>query len=255
MVCGGGGHPCRLPFVARMSQAGRKHDASTGRGCSGGGGWFPLSGPHTPQVGYFTSVSCGPMSPRPPPVRRRIGPCLLAFFPWRVGLLCSLFFFSTARCPSLPLTRRSVLCPPRMSPRRLLAVLAPFLGGWGRRGWGKGGRPRCPSSGVSTSQARCRHEAQHLSLCRGPGGCRVAPVVALPTLRSDPRGPPLLGLARRVLPMGTIAWSVPHPLSAASTPCRFVLGGGGAVRPSLPASPTLGGAGVCGGGGHVVSPS
>ena len=29
--------------------------------------------------------------------------------------------------------------PPPMSPRRLLAVLTPFLGGWGRRGWGGGG--------------------------------------------------------------------------------------------------------------------
>ena len=59
--------------------------------------------------------------------------------------------------------------PPPMSPRRLLAVLTPFLGGWGRRGWGVGGRPRCLSSRVSTSQARRKHEARHLSLCRGGG--------------------------------------------------------------------------------------
>ena len=64
-----------------------------------------------------------------------------------------------------------------------------------------------------------------------------------------PPVPPPLGLARRVLPTGTVVWSVPHPLSAASLPCRFVLGGGGgAVRPSLPSSPTLGGAEVYGGG-------
>ena len=53
-------------------------------------------------------------------------------------------------------------------------------------------------------------------------------------------------------------WSVPHPLSAASPYCRFVLGGGGggAVRPSLPSSPTLGGGGgVWGGGNLVVTPS
>ena len=72
-----------------------------------------------------------------------------------------------------------------------------------------------------------------------------------------PPVPPPLGLARRVLPTGTVVWSVPHPLSAASPPCRFVLGGGGgggAVRPSLPSSPTLGGGEVCGGGGACRLP-
>ena len=67
---------------------------------------------------------------------------------------------------------------------------------------------------------------------------------------------PPLGLARRVLPTGTVVWSVPHPLSAASPPCCFVLGGGGggAFRPPLPSSPTLGGAEVCGGGGGRPCP-
>ena len=64
---------------------------------------------------------------------------------------------------------------------------------------------------------------------------------------------PPLGLARRVLSSGTVVWSVPHPLAAASPPCRFVLGGGGAFRPPLPASPTLGGAEVWGGGGAPLS--
>ena len=64
---------------------------------------------------------------------------------------------------------------------------------------------------------------------------------------APPMVPPL-GLARRVLSTGTVVWSVPHPLAAASPPCRFVLGGGGVSAP-LPASPTLGGAGVWGGGG------
>ena len=65
------------------------------------------------------------------------------------------------------------------------------------------------------------------------------------------------GLARRVPSTGTVVWSVPHPLTAASPPCRFVLGGGPLFAPPLPASPTLGGAGVCGGGrgAHVVFPS
>ena len=46
-VCGGGGGACRRPFVARMSQARRKHDASRGEalGCKGGGGFSPLGLP------------------------------------------------------------------------------------------------------------------------------------------------------------------------------------------------------------------
>ena len=48
-------------------------------------------------------------------------------------------------------------------------------------------------------------------------------------------------------------WSVRHPLSAASPPCRFVLGGRGAVRPSLPSSATLGGVEVCLWGGGLSS--
>ena len=49
---------------------------------------------------------------------------------------------------------------------------------------------------------------------------------------------PPLGLAQRVLPLGTVVWSVAHPLSAASPPCRVALGGGSAFRyrhpPCLP---------------------
>ena len=165
------------------------------------------------------------------------------------ALACFVFFFflllvsppGVSVCP-LPLP---------MYPRRLLAVLAPFLGGRGRWGWGGGGRPRCLPSGVSTSRAWRRHEAQHLPLCRGGGGLPCGP-------RRRPSypafAPPVfspLGLARRVLPSGMVEWSVPHPLSAASPPCRFVLGGGGgASRFPLPSSPTLGGAEVCGGGGR-----
>ena len=106
--------------------------------------------------------SCHPVPP--PPVRCGVGPCLLAFVPrgvplsrapcraswlppcpvypcclpllWRVGVLCCLFFFF--RLSSLPPAFRSVLCPPPMSPRCLLAVLALFLGGWRRRGRGGG---------------------------------------------------------------------------------------------------------------------
>ena len=75
-------------------------------------------------------------------------------------------------------------------------------------------------------------------------------IVALPTLRSLPRCPPPLGLARRVLPSGTVVWSVPHPLSAASPPCRCVLGRGGRCPPLPSFTPhPWGGGGVSGGGG------
>ena len=106
---------------------------------------------------------------------------------------------------------------------------------------------------AGTTQARRRHEARHPSLCTGGGvpcGSRRRP--SYPAF-APPVVPPL-GLARRVLSTGTVVWSVPHPLAAASPPCRFVLGGRGAFRPPLPASPTLGGAEVCvgGGGGALV---
>ena len=68
-------------------------------------------------------------------------------------------------------------------------------------------------------------------------------------------GVPPLGRARRVLPLGTVVWSVPHPLSAASPPCRFVLGGGPRSATIIPHP--WGGGGVWGGGGGalVVFPS
>ena len=87
-----------------------------------------------------------------------------------------------------------------------------------------------------------------------PRGSRRRPFY--PVLAPPVVPPP--GLARRVPPSGTVVWSVPHPLTAASLPCRVVLGGGGRFSPPpLPAFPVLGGAGVGGGGrgAHVVSPS
>ena len=65
-----------------------------------------------------------------------------------------------------------------------------------------------------------------------------------------PPVPPPRGLARRVLPWGTVVWSVPHLLSAASPPCCFVLGRGGRCPP-LPSFilHPWGGGGVCVGGG------
>ena len=61
---------------------------------------------------------------------------------------------------------------------------------------------------------------------------------------------PPLGLARRVLSTGTVVWSVPHPLAAASPPCRFVLGGGRFSPPPTCIPNPWGGGGVWGGGGR-----
>ena len=151
------------------------------------------------------------------------------------------------RClPTLPLCPRggggggALSAPPYLHP--------PPLGGRRCVGGGEAlsSSLRCTHV-AGTTQARRRHEARHLSLCKGGGmpcGSRRRP--SYPAL-APPVVPPL-GLARRVLSTGTVVWSVPHPLAAASPPCRFVLGGGGAFGPPLPASPTLGGAEVCGGG-------
>ena len=106
---------------------------------------------------------------------------------------------------------------------------------------------------ASTAQAR---GAALVPLQGGGGASRVAPVIALPTLRSLPRCPPRWGLhgacflrARSCGPSRTLSPLPPH-LAALSS------GGGAAVRPSLPSPPTLGGAEVCvGGGGLVVFPS
>ena len=93
-----------------------------------------------------------------------------------------------------------------------------------------------------------------LVILQGIGARLVAPVFAVPTLRS-PRCPPRRGLhgacfpwARSCGPSRTL--SPPSPLFAALSS-----GGGAAVRPSLPASPTLGGGEARGGGGLVIFPS
>ena len=104
---------------------------------------------------------------------------------------------------------------------------------------------------AGTTQARRRHKARHLSLRRGGGmPCGSHRRPSYPAF-APPVVPPL-GLAQRVLPTGTVVWSVPHPLAAASPPCRFVLGEGGRFLPPPTCIPHPGGAEVCvfGGGGR-----
>ena len=88
---------------------------------------------------------------------------------------------------------------------------------------GGGGLPRCLSPGVSTSRARCRHEARHWSLCRWGGASRVPPVVALPFLRSHPRWSPRWDLhgacslwARSCGPSRNLSPLPPHPAALSS---------------------------------------
>jgi hypothetical protein len=234
---GGGGRPRCPSSGVSTSQARRRQEARHLSLCRGGGlaVWLPSS-PFLPCV----------RSPGAPPV----GACTAraSYGHGRVVRPAP-----SLRClPTLPLCPRGggpLSAPPYLHP--------PPLGGR-RCVWGGGGLSsslRCTHV-AGTTLARRRHEARHLSLCRGGGmpcGSRRRP--SYPAF-APPVVPPL-GLARRVLSSGTVVWSVPHPLAAASPPCRFVLGGGGAFRPPLPTSPTLGGAGVCGGGrgAHVVFPS
>ena len=156
--------------------------------------------------------------------------------PWHVGLS------SAPPPPPCPLATSSLSSP-----------LSWVGGGEG----GGGGGPRCPSSAVSTSQARRRHEARHLSLCRGGGGlpCSFRRRPSYPAFA--PPVPPPLGLARRVLPTGTVVWSVPHPLFRCLPTLPLCPRGGGGRCPPLPSfiSHPWGGGGVWGGGGLVVFPS
>ena len=167
--------------------------------------------------------------------------------------------------PSAP----TYLSPPlatRLSPRRFSLSSAPPpvplpsprcprpLPGWvGEKGVGGGASSLSVlwrKHVASTSQAR---GAALVPLLVGGGACRVARVIALPTPCLQPRCPPPLGLARRVLPTGTVVWSVPHPLSAASPPYRLVLGGGGRCPPLPTFTSQPWGGGVVLGGGALSS--
>ena len=107
---------------------------------------------------------------------------------------------------------------------------------------------------AGTTEARRRHEARHLSLCRGGGACLVAPVVALPTLRSHPRWSPRWGLhgvsslrARSCGPSRTPSLLPPHPAALSS--------GGGRFSPPPYLHPPLLGGRRCVWGGEALSSS
>ena len=136
----------------------------------------------------------------------------------------------------------------RLPPSPLARCPRPFPWWVWELGVGRGGRPRCPSSGVSTSQARHLHVARHLSFCWGVGHAAWPPSSPFPLCVAPPVPPPP-GPARRLLPLGTVVWCVPHPHPAAPPSCRFVLGRGGRCPPLPSCIPhPLGGGGAWGGG-------
>ena len=107
------------------------------------GSCHPGPPPFTAVLVPASQLSSPGVSPFPAPLAVLPGSCKSRLPLLSVPALarwCPLFFFSpTAHHPSLPLAFRSVLCPPPMSPRCLLAVLAPFLGGRRRSGSAGGG--------------------------------------------------------------------------------------------------------------------
>ena len=239
--------------------------------------------PEPLRSGTSPASFAGSCHPGPPHVRCGVGRCLPAFFPrgvplsrapcratwllpcpvcpcclpllWGVGVLC---FFFLPRPLATRLSPGVSVCPlpPPTSPRCLLAVLAPFLGGWRRRGWGEGASS-LPVLWRKHVASRVQARGAALVPLQGGGGvpCGSRRRPSYPAFA--PPVPPPPGFARRVLSTGTVVWSVPHPLSAASQACRFVLGGGGGALSAPPYLhlPPLGGRRCGGGGGLVVFPS
>ena len=224
-----------------LSAPSRKHVVSTAqaRGAALGGGGLAVWLPPSP----FPSCGCIPGGPP-------VGACTARAPCWHgrvvrpaLSLLC---------LPTLPRHPRgggplpSTVVPyvPSTSPRcpRSFPWWVWVLGvGWG-------GAPSLPFLRRKHVAGTALARGTALVLLLGSGARRVAPVFALPTLRSLPRCPPRRGLhacfpwARSCGPSRTL--SPPSPLLAALSS-----GGGAAVRPSLLASPTLGGAEARGGGG------
>ena len=131
---------------------------------SGGADTDTGGAPRPLRSGTSPASFAGSCHPSPPPVRCGVGPCLPASFPrgvplsrapccasgflpcpvcpcclpllWRIGVFCFFCFFFPLVTRISPRRFRLSSAPPPMSPRCLLAVLAPFVGGWRSRGWG-----------------------------------------------------------------------------------------------------------------------
>ena len=123
-------------------------------------------------------------------------------------------------------------------------------------GVGRGGRPRCPSSGVSTSQARCSHMARHLSFCWGVGHASWPPSSPFPLCVRSPGAPPAGACtALASLGHGRAVRLAPSPRCPPILPLCPREGRPLSAPPFLHPPPLGGRRCVCGGGGLVVFPS
>ena len=242
----GGGGGGGVLAVRPLAQARRKDGTGTRRGTcpSAGGGGLAVWLPSSPYL------SCGRTLGGPP-----VGACT-ARAPFGHGHVVrpALSFHCLPTLPRCPRggggSASRYRHPP--CPLAIPSLSSPLsLVGVGVRG-GEGGAPSLSFLRRKDVAGTALARGAALVLLLGSGARRVAPAVALPTLRSLPRCPPRWGLhgacfprARSCGPSRTLSPLPPH-LAALSS------GGGAAVRPSLPASPTLGGAEVCGGGGGLV---
>ena len=116
-------------------------------------------------------------------------------------------------------------------------------------GVGWGGRPRCPSSGVSTSQARHLHVARHLSFCWGVGHAAWPPSSPFPLCVRSPGAPPAGACTALVsLGHGRVVRPAPSPRRPPFLPLCPREGGPLSAPPFLH-PPPLGGRRRVGGGG------
>ena len=121
-------------------------------------------------------------------------------------------------------------------------------------GLGRGGRPRCPSSGVSTSQARHWHVAQHLSFCWGVGHVAWPPSSPFPLCVRSPGAPPAGACtALASLGHGRVVRPAPSPRRPPFLPLCPREGGPPSAPPFLH-PPPLGGRRRVGGGGACRFP-
>ena len=201
---GGGGVLAVLPFA----QARRKHGAGTRLGTcpSAWGGGVAVWPPSSP----YPSCGCTPGGPP-------VGACT-ARAPLGHGRLAPLSLHPAAASPGGgPPPATVIPLVPSPSPR--CPRLCPW---WVREVGARGGgvRPRCPSSGVSTSQARHWHAARHLSSCWGVRHSAWPLSLPYPRCVLSPGAPP----AGEGGPLPALPFPQPPPLGG-----RRLVGGGGLV--------------------------
>ena len=240
---GGGG----VLAVRPTTQARRKHGAGTRHGTcpsAGGGGvavWLPSS-PYP---------SCGCTLGGPP-----VGACT-ARAPLGHGrvdrsALSSLCLPTLPRCPRGGGPPPATVIPPAPSPSPRCPRLFPWWA-W-EAGAGGGGRPRCPSSGVCTSQARHWHVARHLSFCWGVGHAAWPPCSPCPLCVRSPAPPPAGACSALASPgRGRAVRPAPSPRCPPIVPICPREGGPLSAPPFLHPPPLGGRRCVLGGGGLSFS--